>query len=266
MSSLYEAAILNAWRQNNDEISLQTAKDIYFDIYFEKNITKFANQFENVLENLKRISRNYNLYYDSRRQAERDYDKYTSFATQNERIKAYAYDQFSQKSSSSVNKILRKYGRSKTYVKGVWIYDPEYSHATQTKQEQDCIYYAKAYDMLIKAFDKYISGEQNYNSCFRIFKDSIKTEWMLPDEKYYYRGSSIVLKLTVGPAYFEFNFDVRRFSVGMANLWTRYNYKDFANEENNLIYFTNDNQNIDFYELFAEIDRNTSFVLGFLKK
>jgi hypothetical protein len=264
MSSLYEAAILNAWRHNNDEISLQAAKDVYFEIYFEKNIAKFTSQFENVLENLKRISKNYNLYYDTRRQAERDYDKYTAIATQSERVKAYAYDQFNQKNGSNINKILRKYGRSKVFHKGIWIYDPEYSHAVTKKNEQEYIYYKAAYECIIKAFENHITSRQNLNSCFKEYKDSIKIEWMLPEEKYYCRGAKIVLKLNIGPAYFEFNFDVRRFSVGMANLWTRYNYKEFADEENNLIYFTNDDKNVDFYELFTEIDRNTSFVLNFL--
>ncbi len=264
MSSLYEAVILNAWRRNNDEISLQVAKDIYFDIYFEKNIAKFTSQFENVLENLKSISRNYNLYYDTRRQAERDYDKYTAIATQSERVKAYAYDQFNQKNGSSINKILRKYGRSKVFHKGIWIYDPDYAHAITKKKEQEYLYYKIAYDYIIAAFDKYVKECQN--DFISPFKDSIKIEWMLPDEKHYLRGARIVLKLNVGLAYFEFNFEIRRFSVRLSNLWTGYNYKEFADEENNPIYFTNDHKKIDFYELFTEIDRNISFVLSFIKK
>ena len=55
-------------------------------------------------------------------------------------------------------------------------------------------------------------------------------------------------------AAFEFNFDVRRFSVSMANLWTRYNYTAFAAEENNPIYFVNDNRTVDFSSLFNEIE------------
>ncbi len=268
MSSLYEAAILNAWRQNGDEISFAQAKQIYFEIYFEKQKNSYAKDFmTNILADLKKVMGNYNLYYDVRRRAERSYDEYIAFNDDNERLKSYLFDHFHKTSCGSVNKILRKYGRSKTFNKGVWIYDPEYSHAAQTKQAQDYLYYAKAYSMIITAFDEYVKKHQEYYmSVFKDFKDSIQIEWVLPNEQHYYRGSKIVLKLDIGPATFEFNFDVRRFSVGMANLWTRYTYTAFAAEENNPIYFVNDNKTVDFYSLFNEIDKNVFFILNFIKK
>jgi hypothetical protein len=267
MSSLYEAAILNAWRRNNDIIDFDHAKNVYFEIYFEKHKSRYSKDFlTNMLENLKKTFKNYNLNYDTRRIAEVKYEQYTSFNTDEERLKSYLRSHFDASNASSVNKILRKYGRNKTFNKGVWIYDPENANAVTSKMQQDHLYYKTAYEHIIKAFNKYITESQTYNSCFKTFKDNITVEWMLPNNMQYFRCSKIVLKLNVGPAYFEFNFDVRRFSVGMANLWTSYNYTDFSADENNLIYFTERGDDSDFYELFNEIDKNTSFILSFIKK
>ena len=267
MSSLYEAAILIAWRQNGDEISFAQAKQIYFEIYFEQKKNSYAKDFmTNILADLKKVMGNYNLYYDVRRRAERSYDEYIAFNDDNERLKSYLFNQFHKTSCGSVNKILRKFGRSKTFAKGTWIYDPEYSHVALTKSEQDNIYYAKAYSLIKTAFNEYVKEHENhYMSIFKNYKDSMTIEWILPDELYYRRGSKIVLKLDIGPANFEFNFDVRRFSVGMANLWTRYNYTAFAANENNPIYFVNDTNTPNFYSLFDEIDNNVRFVLNFIK-
>ncbi len=93
MSSLYEAAILNAWRQNGDEISFAAAKQIYSEIYFEKQKQKYPLDFmSKVLKDLQKTAANYNLNYDTRRHAERKYDKYVAMSTNEEQLASYLSD------------------------------------------------------------------------------------------------------------------------------------------------------------------------------
>jgi hypothetical protein len=89
-NSLYEAVILNAWREKGDCASIEFLREKYFEIYFQQNQHK--PKYKNVKGNLRQ----------------------------------YMYKEFINKNLySNIYRILKKYGRKVPMTNGYWQYDPE---------------------------------------------------------------------------------------------------------------------------------------------
>ena len=250
MKTTYEKILVDAWKKSDNlEMSIGEASQICFEHYFENNKRKF--NVKGYIENLKRKVDNYNNDYNIRSQADSVLKDLEKISNDEDKLRKLVYDHYiNVNKCRSIYKVLSSNGYQKVFEKGVWIYNP-YKAKKNNNLSAHC-YYEEAYGII----QREISNRLYSNL------DVEKIDWNWPS-KNYNRALYLRLNILTKRNQFSFIFDVRKYSIGFANLFFDYSFGSRRHEGNYIIEYCDRGFDYTFYSICSEIEKNIKYIESF---